>query len=107
MQRTELAEKPLPLFAWLAMTRGTEVGRAMRLGEQTNIGRDTRNDFALGDSQSSAEHARIRVEANQFVLYDLGSLNGTMVNGKRVDRCILMDGDKIRIGETELTFKRI
>jgi len=111
MSRTELYDRPPARFAWLAVVRGPFQGRDLRLQEQTDIGRSprdpTRDALVLPDQAVSTEHARIKLEGQHFVLYDLGSLNGTMVNDVRVERCILVDGDRIRIGDHEIVFKCI
>lgn len=71
------------------------------------IGRDPRSDVPMpGDAQVSKLHAEIRREGPYFVIYDLNSTNGTFVNGKRVNRQVLKDGDEIRLGRTRLTFQR-
>ncbi len=70
------------------------------------IGRETGNDIALPYSWVSRKHAMIQVEANgSHNLIDLGSANGTFVNGKRIyTPTALMAGDVIRIGNTNLSF---
>jgi len=65
------------------------------------IGRGTDNDVALdafNDSTVSAHHAEIRREQSGFVLYDMGSLNGTYLNGQAVRRAPLETGDEIGLG---------
>jgi len=108
MQRTKILNQPAPQVGWLVITAGTRVGRDFRLGQVTDIGRDgTKSDIILNDDAVSAEHARIKFERNQFVLYDLASSNGTKVNGKQTQRQSLVDGDSIVIGDTTLTFKEV
>lgn len=68
------------------------------------IGRDPRNELILSDEQVSRHHAQIRREPEGFVIYDLGSKNGTYVNDQPVTRCLLRNGDEIRVGDTILTF---
>ena len=93
-------------IAWLAITGGRDAGRDFRLGASTNIGRDSsQNDIIIDDVYVSAVHARIRVENGVFYLYDLASTNRTFVNGERVERMMLRDGDTITLGETTLRFK--
>lgn len=76
------------------------------LGErQIYLGRRKTNDFVLDDENASRIHAYIAYERHRHVLYDAGSLNGTFVNDKPVSRRELMDGDKILIGNTALTYK--
>jgi hypothetical protein len=72
----------------------------------TRIGRDAGNDIALlHDSRVSRYHAEIRREGNSYVLHDLNSKNGTQVNGHRVTRHTLADGDRIRIGNGEIVYR--
>ena len=76
----------------------------MRRGGLT-IGRDPRSGMALTDDKVSANHAQIRKTNGEYVIYDLGSTNGTYVNGQRVSQHVLRDGDEIRVGDTELVFR--
>lgn len=93
---------------WLVAVNGRHAGRDSRLGRSTRIGRDgRRNDIVLDDSSVSAEHVRIRIERGRFVLYDLASTNGTLVNGQRTPKQTLMDGDEIQIGRSLFVFKEV
>lgn len=69
------------------------------------LGRLHTNDIVLEDPNVSRVHAEIKREDNHFTLYDLGSTNGTYVNGKPQKKWILQNGDIINLGETELLFK--
>src|SRR5258707_609498 len=64
----------------------------------TRIGRDPDLDMVLFDEAVSGEHARISIEGDTIWLEDLGSANGTYVNGERIDRVALQPGDRIGIG---------
>lgn len=70
--------------------------------------RQSGNDIALdSDGQVSKRHARIELDADgKFTLYDLGSTNGTKVNGRRVENRTLHDGDEITVGQTRITFQQ-
>jgi pSer/pThr/pTyr-binding forkhead associated (FHA) protein len=68
--------------------------------EVTMLGRDVTNDIPLGDAEISRQHARLTRTPGGMVLEDLGSTNGTFVNGERVTRVILKSGDEIRFGES-------
>jgi pSer/pThr/pTyr-binding forkhead associated (FHA) protein len=69
------------------------------------IGRDPTNDVTLEeDKLASRSHAEIVVRADQWYLIDLGSRNGSAVNGRPVHRHPLRDGDIIRIGSTQFEF---
>lgn len=76
----------------------------IEVGEFLTIGRDPANQMVIEDGFTSGRHARIERKANGFTLRDLRSRNGTYVNGTRVFEALLGDGDRIRIGETDLFF---
>lgn len=71
------------------------------------IGRDPSNQIVLNDDRyTSRYHAWITYESAKFWLEDLGSTNGTMLNGQVVEqREQLRSGDRIKIGETEMIFQ--
>jgi hypothetical protein len=71
------------------------------------LGRSSRNDIELTrDEYASSDHARIEPRRDGVWLEDVGSTNGTYVNGTRVTRPKrLTDGDVVRIGETELRYE--
>lgn len=74
-------------------------------GVPVAIGRHPSCEFAIRKSDVSRRHAEIRQVDGAFVLRDLGSTNGTFVNGEPVDgECPLSPGDRIEIGSTTLTF---
>jgi hypothetical protein len=70
------------------------------------VGRLDTCDVALADPGASRRHAEVRREGDEWVVLDLGSTNGTIVNGKRVNRHRLAKGDRITVGETVLEFRR-
>jgi pSer/pThr/pTyr-binding forkhead associated (FHA) protein len=81
-----------------------DIGRAVSIGRSSKAG----NDLVLeGDTQISKRHLRIELDPDGlFTLYDLGSMNGTYVNGKRVDNATLSSGDEIVLGSTHFTFEQ-
>ena len=104
LERTvTLQEKPV-----LAVTRGPGTGQVFELSptSATSIGRSRANDIQVEDVSVSSQHCRVRPEDGRFVLHDLKSTNGTLVNERRVSRHILEEGDVIAIGETALQFRR-
>lgn len=105
-QKTQLMGVMPPRGAWLYVLNGTQVGRDFRLSDTTTIGRDATDcDVIFSDTKLSAQHARIRTEGDEFILYDLASKNGTFVNGNRIQRQILADNDIIIVGTIKLVFK--
>ena len=65
------------------------------------IGRQPDNDFIVRDNRVSRSHARIVQDEREYVIEDIGSRHGTFVNGQRVERHKLNDGDKIELGSTD------
>jgi hypothetical protein len=119
-----ISERPTPVFAWLVVVDGPDrgtIGTVHTLRPDTTaIGRVSGNHIVLRDDTCSAQHARIRSEAQEegepiFVLYDMGSSNGTFVGDKesykddesRKYRHPLQDGDYMLVGETTLVFKKL
>ena len=95
-------------LAWVVALNGPQVGKAYRLGDIADIGRDSKhNDISLDDRTISRQHARIRHEHGEFVIYDLVSVNGVSVNGETVERRVLRDGDRILVGQSELGFMQV
>ncbi len=93
--------------ALLIMTKGTNTGKEYVIKSGlANIGRDANNDIILNDDAVSRQHARLRFENGDFYLTDLDSLNHTFVNGERITRRVLSDGDRIQIGSMVLSFRR-
>ena len=81
-------------------------GRRVQLGEDAvSIGRLPDCTIALSDTQVSRHHAEIRRADQGFAVVDLGSLNGTTLNGVGVHEHALTDGDVIRVGETEIRYE--
>jgi pSer/pThr/pTyr-binding forkhead associated (FHA) protein len=72
----------------------------------TLLGRGTDCDLRLVDTGVSRHHAELRVEDTQVVLVDLGSTNGTLVNGQPVRRVALTDGTNVTLGRTTLVFRQ-
>lgn len=71
------------------------------------IGRSQKCHVVLEDKRSSRKHALIIERGKKYFLKDLGSANGTLLNGERVDEQELHSGDVIRIGDTQFTFKMV
>src|SRR5262249_46350983 len=72
--------------------------------EEVTIGRLTSNQLCVGDASVSRQHCVIRSCKGGYKLRDLGSNNGTFVNGNRIVERLLTDGDKIRVGDTVFCF---
>ena len=71
-------------------------------GSIKTIGRTARADFIVDAALISRLHCRLTADkSDQLVVEDLGSTNGTMVNGKKVDRVVLRAGDTLTVGRVE------
>jgi DNA-binding NtrC family response regulator len=85
---------------------GTLRGSEFEIASAFVIGRATSCDLVLSDDSCSRLHARFTAEGGRVKLEDLGSTNGTLVNGERTRLHFLEDGDRITIGDTAFSFKR-
>jgi len=75
------------------------------LGASNRIGRAVENEIVILEKRASREHAAIHREGRRFLLEDLGSTNGTFLNGERLSSVVpLRDGDQIKIGDVIFTF---
>lgn len=91
-----------PLVATLTADDGT---MHPLLEETSTIGRTAANAIALRDSSVSAKHASVVRTPEGFVIEDLGSRNGTFVNGEKLtEKRFLVEGDLVRLGKVILTF---
>jgi pSer/pThr/pTyr-binding forkhead associated (FHA) protein len=92
-------------FGKLVVIYGGHAGREYRLGpKRVLIGRTDQCDITINDSSVSRKHASIERQDGRFLLQDLKSKNGTLVNGKFIDVYVLSHGDKVRMGRTVLQF---
>lgn len=94
----------------LVMKNGPAPGKIYSLDKsEISIGREAGSDVFINDVEVSRHHARLNDQASNYVLEDLGSTNGTFVNGQRVvDQRILQPGDTILLGENvSLTFEAV
>jgi diguanylate cyclase (GGDEF)-like protein len=83
----------------LVVAGSNSTGKTMSLAGDVVVGRHARADFPLDEEGVSRRHAGFRVESDGSVtVSDLGSTNGTFVNGERIRSVVLRDGDKIQLG---------
>ena len=91
--------------ALLVVQRGPGAGSRYLLDQDlSTVGRHPESDIFLDDITVSRRHVEFRREATGFRVHDVGSLNGTYVNGDRVDDVELASGDEVRIGKFRLRF---
>jgi hypothetical protein len=96
------------LAATLLVRQGPGAGqRFVITGPAATIGRHSGCDFQIDDPELSRQHARITWSGTGYVVEDLGSVNGTFVNGEQISGPrLLQDGDLLRLGEgVELAFQ--
>jgi pSer/pThr/pTyr-binding forkhead associated (FHA) protein len=74
--------------------------------EVVTIGRLPDCDIVLDDKGASRRHAQVRTRDGSSTLTDLGSTNGTKLNGQQVETRVLEDGDRITVGTTLIEFRR-
>jgi pSer/pThr/pTyr-binding forkhead associated (FHA) protein len=88
--------------AWIELPGGD---RRLLKVDAITVGRDPSNQVVIAsDPKVSRSHAEIRQESGQWSVYDLGSSNGTRVNGRIIERHPLRDGDRIQFGKTTVLF---
>ncbi|MDQ4118481.1 MAG: FHA domain-containing protein [Actinomycetota bacterium] len=94
-----------PGSALLVVRRGPNAGSRFLLDiPTTSAGRHPDSDIFLDDVTVSRRHAEFRRDAGEFVVVDVGSLNGTYVNREPVDTAVLANGDEVQIGKFRLVF---
>jgi hypothetical protein len=99
---TVLETGPVP---YLVVTAGPAQGQIFELRGEAHLGRHRSNAIILSDGKVSRNHARLDPIHGTYILTDLGSANGTFVNGVRIKQPVrLRDSDSILVGETQLLF---
>ncbi len=93
-------------MAYLAVTNGEQTGRHFHLTNRTLVaGRDPARDIQLTDPKVSRRHFQVRKEGERYVLFEMKSVNGVFVNGRRIEgEYTLCDGDEILVGDTALVY---
>ncbi len=72
--------------------------------DEVTVGRVADNDLQIEDDSVSSHHAVFRLKGESYLLEDLQSTNGTMVNGNSVNETLLIHGDNIRFGKVDMVF---
>lgn len=93
----------------LVVIDGQDQGKVFSLKGKTQfkIGRSVTSDLLLSDGKVSRDHCVIESARDQHIIIDLESANGTVVNGDRVKKSVLKEGDFIRLGYTMLKYDRV
>ena len=92
-------EQEMVSLSWNGTRRALDKRRML-------IGRSRDCDVQLSDTNVSRRHAEVRQEGATYWIVDLDSTNGIEVNGRRLKRAKLEDGDRVTLGATELLFRR-
>jgi pSer/pThr/pTyr-binding forkhead associated (FHA) protein len=82
---------------------GTQISHDLQ-DEKITIGRLADNTLQIDDGSVSSRHAEIELEAGSYHLHDVGSTNGTFVNGEQTTDAVLRHGDELRFGVVEAVF---
>lgn len=86
--------------------QGFDQGERLEISSKiVRIGRDSNNDLQLHDSEVSRFHAELQPEGDGFKVVDLGSSNGTFLNGDRISSVAVSSGDRVQLGKTHLVIK--
>lgn len=89
----------------LIVRKGPDVGERFFIDRaRLTIGRDPECDIFLNDVTVSRSHAVLELAGPEVSIEDVGSLNGTYVNGVRVDKAPLGDGDLVQVGKFQMVF---
>jgi hypothetical protein len=93
--------------ARLEFILGPMAGQTIKLTEEmTTLGSVAGNTIVLADPAISRKHVAIRRQDGTYEVADLGSTNGIYVNGHKVPKKSLASGDIVRVGNTEMVFRR-
>jgi hypothetical protein len=95
------------LLGWLVPLQGMQRGELFALSPTTAVGSDPRAMVCLADPFVSARHLEIKAENGLWIARDLGSTNGSYVNGRRIDRHELVDNDILQLGGATVKFKSL
>jgi two-component system, cell cycle response regulator len=100
---SELRARRQQLAAYLVVLQGSNVGEAHKVeGPEVVVGRAMSATVRLNDDGISRRHCRVLSIGGQVIIEDLGSANGTLVNGDMVQHHVLKEGDKIRLGSNTM-----
>lgn len=107
-QRTMLSagpKRPAPRTACLVVIHGEGLGRRVDVEDApVLIGRSHDADLSISHKSVSREHCRVWRDGDAYRIRDLGATNPVQVNERRIEECVLVDGDHVAVGESILKF---
>ena len=92
-------------MASLFVIQGADQGKRFEFkSSPVALGRDNSNAIRLHDTEVSRRHAELRQDEEAYRIVDLGSANGTYVNGQLTDQGLLHSGDRLQLGQTVMLY---
>ena len=92
---------------WILTSGEPQLTLRLPSGAIKTLGRTARADFIVEAALVSRLHCRLTADASdQLVVEDIGSTNGTQVNGRKVKRAVLKGGDRLKVGRIEFTVEQ-
>jgi pSer/pThr/pTyr-binding forkhead associated (FHA) protein len=95
----------VPALPKVSIKAGPDTGKIYDVAQAAILGRLDTNDIPVKDGKASREHAKIYKQGEQYAIVDLNSSNGTFVNGEKITKRILKNGDEIAIGTVRILFE--
>lgn len=94
-------------YRLVCLTGGNKGESYVLMGNRIVVGRGDKTDIKLNDAKASREHVEITKVGPNWVVTDLGSQNGIVINDKKVTQHTLLEGDKLIVGQTVFKFARV
>ncbi len=91
--------------AFLIIESGPEQGRKVDLRGPLVVGRQAKVGLSIKDGKASREHTRFEPAAGSWAVVDLQSTNGTLLNGRKIEREFMQAGDRVTVGQTVFRFE--
>lgn len=96
------------MAGWILRSADPDITLRLTPGSIKTVGRTARADFIVDAALISRIHCRLTADrSDQLVVEDLGSTNGTLVNGERIERVMLRAGDRLTIGRIEFDVRPV
>jgi len=90
----------------LAIKSGSRAAQTIELPSGTiRLGRDSTNDFCFDDATVSSRHCEVIMQDGTVRIHDLGSTNGTFIDGQQIKEAVLLPGQTLNLGSVEIAFE--